>query len=215
MVGWLIFDSDDYAVRFWPGAQTDSPPLESGEYALFSLIPYEQGELRCFMTKAIVGEAVGTGDGTSTIFWLGYCPVKADTQTIKVNGVTKTEGVDYTFEDASGRITFASAPDAELPITADYTAVKKRPLAGGSLDKTSINADGVDTATLTVTIEDQDSVGVPASVAYTVMSVTATVTITAGSGTLPITADLPATIDITCGDKHVAPWPARHQVVAS
>lgn len=39
---------------------------------------------------------------------------------VKVDGVTKTEGVDYTLDDDTGIVTFVSAPGAGKVITANY-----------------------------------------------------------------------------------------------
>lgn len=68
----------------------------------------------------VTAEAVGTGDASETVFQLDHYPVKADSQTIYVNAVEQTEGVDYTLVDATGVITFASPPGSGLAITADY-----------------------------------------------------------------------------------------------
>lgn len=40
--------------------------------------------------------------------------------TVKVDAVTKTEGVDYTLDDTTGIVTFGAAPGAGTVITADY-----------------------------------------------------------------------------------------------
>ena len=69
---------------------------------------------------SITAEAVGTGDGTEDTFYLDCIPVKAASETIKLNGVTTAA---YTLDDASGEIVFTSPPGLGVAITADYTGV--------------------------------------------------------------------------------------------
>jgi hypothetical protein len=66
---------------------------------------------------------IGTGDGFQTVFNLKA--KETSDRAIKVDGVTKTEGVDYTFSAGTGtdgqdRITFTSAPAVGAVITANY-----------------------------------------------------------------------------------------------
>jgi len=75
-------------------------------------------------TTAVTGEAVGTGGGLTTTFKLAHSPVVPNSQTVYVAGVAKTEGTDYTFDDWTGTITFATAPAAGAAITANYTYYK-------------------------------------------------------------------------------------------
>jgi flagellin FlaB len=70
---------------------------------------------------SVTGEAVGTGDGTTTQFTLANSPVVEGTLTVYVNAVAQTEGTDYTVNYATGVITFTTAPAAGDAITADYT----------------------------------------------------------------------------------------------
>jgi len=70
--------------------------------------------------QVVLDERVGTGDGSTTIFRLRHVPVLADSQTIRVGGVAKSEGVDYTLDDASGKLTFIQAPADGDAITASY-----------------------------------------------------------------------------------------------
>jgi len=70
----------------------------------------------------VTGEAVGTGV-QKTEFTLDHSPVVADSETIKVDGVGKTEGTDYNLVDATGVITFLITPGDGLAITADYETV--------------------------------------------------------------------------------------------
>ena len=68
-------------------------------------------------TTAITDEAVGTGDGTTTIFELAHWP--ADTPIVKVNGTATT---DFTI-GAGKDIMFDTAPADTHAILASYTAV--------------------------------------------------------------------------------------------
>ena len=70
------------------------------------------------VTDTVTGEAVGTGDDVQMVFELVYEP-DAESETIYVDGVAKTRGVDYTV--AGTEITFALPPAGGLAITADYT----------------------------------------------------------------------------------------------
>ena len=69
-------------------------------------------------TTAITDEAVGTGDGTTKVFYLEYWP--ADTPAVKVDGVAET---GFTLGNDRRTITFDTAPADTEPITASYTAV--------------------------------------------------------------------------------------------
>lgn len=74
--------------------------------------------------KAVVDQSIGTGNGTNRYFQLvrsfgGFIePVENvnGVVTIKVNGVTKTSGTDYTIS-TSGLVTFTTAPGAGLSVT--------------------------------------------------------------------------------------------------
>jgi hypothetical protein len=69
----------------------------------------------------ITSEAVGTGDGVTTVFYLDYKFVVADSQIVYVAGAAKVEDTDYSFDDDSGKITFlAGHIPASGAITADY-----------------------------------------------------------------------------------------------
>ena len=74
--------------------------------------------------SSVTAQQFGVGDGSTTAFQLvrgfgGHVePVMNlnGSPTIKVNGVTKTAGTDYTI-DAYGMVTFAAAPDGGAPLT--------------------------------------------------------------------------------------------------
>jgi len=63
---------------------------------------------------SIVGEAVGTGDGTTTVFTLANAPVEVESETVYVDGVAQTRGTDYSINYETGDITFVTAPPSGL-----------------------------------------------------------------------------------------------------
>ena len=64
---------------------------------------------------------IGTGDGTTNLFNLGNFPIFAGSETIYLDTVAQTDDIDiYTLVDATGLITFVSAPAAGVAIKADY-----------------------------------------------------------------------------------------------
>lgn len=67
--------------------------------------------------------AAAVGDGISNQFHLPHHPLIADSATVTVAGVTKTEVTDYTLNDQLGLLVFASAPaaDAAIVITFQHT----------------------------------------------------------------------------------------------
>jgi len=67
----------------------------------------------------VTGEAVGTGDATTVLFALAHHTIQAGSLTVYLDGVVTT---DYTSDLAAGEITFATAPDTDVAITADYVA---------------------------------------------------------------------------------------------
>ena len=50
------------------------------------------------------------GDASTLNFPLTHIPVKDNSYTVKVGGVTKTETTDYSIDKDTGVITFVSAP---------------------------------------------------------------------------------------------------------
>jgi hypothetical protein len=78
-----------------------------------------------YLGVAVTAEAVGTGDGSTKDYELDYQSMDYK-ETIKLDGVAKTRGTDYTVDYTGGtggvtKITFATAPGAGVVITADYT----------------------------------------------------------------------------------------------
>lgn len=92
----------------------------AGAYELFSWFDA--------FADVYVDEYVGTGDGSETVFNL---PGKStSSRTVYVDGISQSEGVDYTFGAAGGpdgedKITFGSPPDAGQYITISFTGILK------------------------------------------------------------------------------------------
>lgn len=113
----------------------DGPLRDMSDYddlrAFFTVV---QGRYYGFRFKdpfdyQLTNEQIATGDGTTTTFRLKktytfgtetysrrILKAVANSQTVKVNGVTKTEGVDYTFYPNTGYVVFAVAPTNTHPI---------------------------------------------------------------------------------------------------
>ena len=70
---------------------------------------------------AVTAEAVGTDNGTTTVFTLTNKPVIPGSQTVNVNAVAQTYGTQYTMNFDTGSVTFTTAPANTLAVTADYT----------------------------------------------------------------------------------------------
>ena len=70
--------------------------------------------------QVVLDERLGTGDGSTKIFKVRHTPVMADSQVIRVDGVEKSEGADYAFDDATGKVTFTVSPSADDVIVASY-----------------------------------------------------------------------------------------------
>jgi uncharacterized protein (TIGR02217 family) len=73
--------------------------------------------------RVVTDEAVGTGDGSETVFYLDKKYINESSLVVKVSGVQKTGGgVDYTFSgnEVAPKITFNSAPAGAAPVTASY-----------------------------------------------------------------------------------------------
>lgn len=70
---------------------------------------------------AVVGEAVGTGDGADVTWSMANSPIIPGSQTVNVNAVAQTYGTQYTMNFDTGVATFVTAPGNGLAITASYT----------------------------------------------------------------------------------------------
>jgi hypothetical protein len=66
------------------------------------------------------GEAVATGNSTTTVFNLKHPPIAPESETIYLDGETQERNTDYTIANDTGAITFAAAPGEGVVITADY-----------------------------------------------------------------------------------------------
>lgn len=71
---------------------------------------------------AITAEAVGTGDGSRTIFYLDEKYIESSSLTVKLDG---TPTSNYTLSNEEGKITFTTAPGNGVAITADYEFYRK------------------------------------------------------------------------------------------
>lgn len=80
---------------------------------------------------SFTGKQIGVGDGTETEFtlsetdnesntWL-WNEINSGSLVVKVDGVTKTLGVDYTYNDTTGKVIFTTAPVLDAVITADWS----------------------------------------------------------------------------------------------
>ncbi|MFA6717910.1 MAG: DUF2460 domain-containing protein [Prevotella sp.] len=69
--------------------------------------------------RTITGELVGVGNGETREFKITF-PTVPDTTTIYADGVVLTETTDYTLDDTTGYIVFATAPESGAEISADY-----------------------------------------------------------------------------------------------
>lgn len=70
-----------------------------------------------------IGKAIGTGDGSAVTFNIPWSDINTSkTYKIYVDGIEKTEGVDYTLSnsESSTTVTFTTAPANGLPITGDW-----------------------------------------------------------------------------------------------
>mgnify|MGYP002622433449 CR=1 FL=1 len=93
-------------------------------------IEAREGAKDTFLFKAkrtqnyvVTDEAVGTGDGSTTVFALDKKHLDSSTLVVKVNAVTKTGGgTDYTFSgnNTAPILTFNVAPTAGHAVTASY-----------------------------------------------------------------------------------------------
>jgi uncharacterized delta-60 repeat protein len=82
-------------------------------------------------TYRVSNEAVGTGDGSTTKFNLGYRPVINGSESIYLN---RTLTTSYIINYATGEITFYGPPGNKVAITATYTALPGATAYGAAVD---------------------------------------------------------------------------------
>jgi hypothetical protein len=68
----------------------------------------------------IYDRAESAADGASSEFQLPHFPIQADTQTVKVDGSTKTETTDYTIDDEIGLVRMNAIPSTGVPVVITY-----------------------------------------------------------------------------------------------
>ncbi len=89
----------------------------AGWYPLFrSVIP-----VGTWTGHTIEDEEVGTGDGETLTYSLDWAPINADSASVFVDGVELIPGTEYTIDEETGEITFATAPPQDAVITATYS----------------------------------------------------------------------------------------------
>jgi hypothetical protein len=81
-----------------------------------------------FYPLQFADENIGTANGVLVNFTVANFPVEADSQLIYVDGVLQTEGIEYTFVDATGVATFAVAPVSGA-VTATYRGTLSKVVA--------------------------------------------------------------------------------------
>jgi len=81
--------------------------------------------------------SIGTGNGTTTKFLIPNTPIKPDSLTVYLNGVTTS---NYTIDYTLGEVTFNTAPLSQVEITAKYLI-----LFNSELDVTIGTGDGEET----------------------------------------------------------------------
>jgi len=127
----------DEAVGTGDGSTTDfgldhSPVVAGSETVLVGgisqirntdyTIDYANGQLHFITVPGqVTGEAVGIGDGTTTIFNLAHSPVVAGSETVTVGGISQVRDIDYTINNTTGQINFFTAPGIGAVIGADYS----------------------------------------------------------------------------------------------
>ena len=94
----------------------------------------------------IVGEAVGTGNASTTVFTLKEAPMVSASLIVKVNSVVVS---NYTLDATTGTITFAAAPGAGLSIVADYQVVTEGMGSTGTAKRPGVRL-GVTSASVSV-----------------------------------------------------------------
>lgn len=74
------------------------------------------------LENPITAEVIGSGDGAATVFYTDNYPLASGSYVIRVQGVQKVEGTDYTVSGGTGAITFkaGSIPASGNEIQMDY-----------------------------------------------------------------------------------------------
>jgi hypothetical protein len=70
--------------------------------------------------QVVIGERVGTGDGSRMVYRISHAPIMSGSVTILVGGEKQTEGENYTLDYSNGKLSFSLAPSGTEPIVADY-----------------------------------------------------------------------------------------------
>lgn len=96
--------------------------LQNGDELAGSYSYFNQLVTIHMLSSQVVGEAVGTGDSSTTTFTLANAPVAPTTLAVYLNGSPQTEGssADYIVNYKTGVITFTSAPGNTVAVTANY-----------------------------------------------------------------------------------------------
>jgi len=71
--------------------------------------------------SSVTNENVGTGDGSTSVFYLDWQNVVSNSEEIRVDGVLQQRDVNYTIDYSAGKITFITIPQSGSSITANYT----------------------------------------------------------------------------------------------
>lgn len=99
----------------------------------------------------VVDKNIGTGDGTTTTFSLGFTRIVDGSVTVKLDGVETT---DFTVDLAAGTITFGAAPANGAVITASFQTNRVKvyvATTGGVLSDRFIYTDDTGKATTSLT----------------------------------------------------------------
>lgn len=92
----------------------------------------------------ISGEAVGTGDGSTTNFALSKENVDYENLTVSVSDIAQILGPDFDITP-KGNIIFSTAPTSDYAVTADYRYYKVLTSAGGFFNwNLEVTADALD-----------------------------------------------------------------------
>lgn len=87
--------------------------------AVEDLVPVEHTLLVPGDVNAVENEAIGTGNGTLTVFTLKHAPVVAGSLALKVNDVDTTTG--FTLDEHRGVITFGTAVTNSHAVVGNYS----------------------------------------------------------------------------------------------